>query len=451
MEKFSKMVNSIKAREWKDIESEAKKKKKDIKSETLNEILHDEYPEYANDDNTQRVLFSIWSNIIKNAAGERSAAQGISRAWIKLYTALDKVIKALYQNENTSENTFTKYRKVVRDKYGNESQIYIKSTHILGVSRERALERREEYQNKVSEKGLNRRKLPPIYDDEIYAAIDAGINSSDPLEKAIAVMLNTGSRQIEVLKVSTYSETKDNPSFITVKGIAKDRSKKGYENKVVIRPLINLNAEQVVNAVKYVRDNLNLQGDNDAISSRYNQTINKRMKRLFPTHPELTAHKCRYIAGQMAYLLHGGGGTENAYIQQYLGHEEGTTSRTYQSINVRLRHEVEIPEDIKLKISKLTIDDEKNMLEHKEIKEAINQIKAKKIKIVKPDVDYPQFINPRSHLGDVQKIKILTALMKKAKADGVILSQADLKKRYGYGSSILTLFWKLIREGKIII
>lgn len=448
MENFIKIISKISKTKWTKIQSEAKQTKG--KSETLNEILGDNYEEYSGIQNTKNLLMKIWKDIVKNASQGREVG-GITRIWLRLFEALDKVIKTLYQNENTSENVFVEFRKPIRQKYGDNSQIYIKSTHILGVSRERALERREEYQNKVAEKGLNRRNQQPIYDDEIYTAIDVGINSSDPLEKAIAVMLNTGSRQIEVLKVSTYSEVKDNPSFVNVKGIAKDRSKRGYENKVVIRPLINLTAEQVINAVKYIRENLNLEGDNDAISSRYNQTLNKRMKKLFPNHKDLTAHKCRYIAGQMAYLLYGQGGTENSYIQQYLGHEDGSTSRTYQSINVRLRHEVDIPDDIKLKLSKLSINDEKNMDEHKLFQDAINKIKARDIKITRPNVEYPEFINPRSHLGDVQKIKILTALMKKAKADGIILSQADLKKRYGYGSSILTLFWKLIKNGNIVI
>lgn len=448
MEKFIKVVNKISKTNWKKIESEAKKSKG--KSATLNEILGENYEEHSGIQNTKNILMAIWKDIIKNASQGREVS-GITRIWLRLYEALDKVIKQLFMNENTSENVFVQFRKPIRDKYGDTSQIYIKSTHILGVSRERALERREEYQNKVAEKGLNRRNQNAIYDDEIYSAIDAGINSSDPLEKAIAVMLNTGSRSIEVLKVSTYSEVTYNPLFIHVKGIAKDRSKKGYDKKVIIRPLINLSSDQVINAVNYIRENLNVEGDNNAISSRYNQTMNKRMKKLFPSHPELTAHKCRYIAGQMAYLLYGNNGVENSYIQQFLGHEDGATSRTYQSINVKLRHQVEIPNDIQLKLSKITIDDENNFIEHKELKEAINQIKVKKIKIIRPNIEFPEFINPRSHLGDVQKLKILTSLMKKAKSEQIILGQIDLKKRYGYGSSILTLFWKLIKNGNIII
>ncbi len=448
MEKFIQLVNKISKAKWTKIQAESKKGTG--KSETLNDILEDQYEEHSGTQNTKNLLMKIWKDIIQNASQGREVG-GITRIWIRLFEALDKVIKALFTNENTSENVFVQFRKPVRQKYGDKSQIYIKSTHIMGVSRERSNQRKEEYQNKVAEKGLNRRNLKPIYDDEIYNAIDVGINSSDPLEKAISVMLNTGSRSIEVFKVSTYSEMKDNPSFINIKGIAKDRSKKGYENKVIIRPLINVNADQIINAVKYIRDNLNLDGDNDAISSRYNQTLNKRMKKLFPEHPELTAHKCRYIAGQMAYLLYGQGGTENSYIQQFLGHEDGATSKTYQSINVKLRHSVEIPNDIKLKLSKLTIDDAKNIQEHKEFQEAINKIKAKKIKIHQKEVAYPEFVNPKSHLGDVQKLKILTALMKKAKADGVLYSQKDLKSQYSFGSTILTLFWKLIKEGTIII
>ena len=446
MDKFTSLINKISKSK---IQGESKTCKKTIISPTLNEILGEEYPTYSGIQSSKALLMKIWKDIIANAARGREG--GISRTWIRLFEAVDKVIKALFQNENTMENVCTEFRKVIRQKYGDNDQIYIKSTHILGVSRERAIERRENYQNKVAEKGLNRRNLTPIYDDEIYAAIDAGINSSDPLEKTIAVMLNTGSRSIEVMKVSTYSEVKDNSSFINIKGIAKDRSKKGYENKVILRPLINLNADEVINAVEYIRKHLDLEGTNDEISQRYNQTLNKRMKKLFANHPELTAHKCRYIAGQMAFLLYGKGGTENTYLQQYLGHEDSSTTRTYQSINVKLRHEVEIPDDIKLKISKLIHDDEKNIQDHKEIQSAINEIKAKKIKIKQSNVPYPEYINPKTHLGDAQKIQNLTLLMKTAKKDGIIYNQKQLKKLYGYGSNILSLFWQLIKTGKIVI
>ena len=452
MDKFIKVINKILKINWEKITDEAKINKG--KSGTLNKILGEEYKEYSTIQNTKNLLLKIWIDIIDNALKEKETNK-IIKNWIKLYKILDRVIKTLYQNENTSQNVFTLFRKPIRQKYGDNSQIYIQSTYVLGIGQERALERREEYQNKVDEKGLNRQSLPPIYDDEIYSAIDIGFHSSDPLETVIAIMLNTGSRSIEVLKVSTYSEVKDNPLQIHIKGIAKDRTGKGYENKEIVRPLINLNAQQIIEAVKYIRENLNLKGTNEAISSRYSQTMNKRMKKLFPTHPELTVHKCRYISAQMAYLLFGNNGVENTYIQQYLGHEDSSTSRTYQSINIKLRQR---PDNITPTFEGMpnsTISDSlqtaPNISEHDKIKEAINQIKAGKIKVIKPTIAYPQFINPRSHLGDVQKIKLLTSLMKKAKEDGVVLNQANLKKNYKYGSSILSLFWKLMRDGQIII
>lgn len=447
MEKFSKLIKSIRKTEWKSIEAEAKKKKG--KSETLNEILYEEYPD-QNNDNTQKFLLSIWNGIIQTTAGNRDV--GISRSWFNLYAAMDKVIKTLYTNENTSEGVFTKLRKPIRTKYGDASQIYIQSTHKMGVSRERAIQRREEYQNKVAEKGLNRSTLQPIYDDEIYTAIENGIQSTNPAYKAIAVMLATGSRGIEVLKVSKYSET-DKSNFIKITGIAKDRSKKGYENKVLVRPLIMLDATTVIDTVKYIRENINNTGSNDDISSRYNSALNAAMKKLFPEH-KLSSHKTRYIAGQMAYLLYGNNGTENIYIQQYLGHEDASTSRTYQSINVKLRHHVGqiLENDIKTNISKLIIDEEKNDKEHKEFRTDINQIKNKRVRIEAPkDVAYPEYINPRTRLGTEYKLNLLTNLLRAGKRDHIYFTQKELKNDYRYGSEILRLFWKKLKTNEIKI
>jgi hypothetical protein len=139
-------------------------------------------------------------------------------------------------------------------------------------------------------------------------------------------------------------------------------------------------------------------------------------------------------------------------VQNYLGHEDSSTSKTYQSVNVKLRHDVVIPDDIKVKLSKLEIGEKQNLEEHKDLKKSINQIKSFRIRVRPPgNVAYPQFINPGSHVGDAIKIQMLTELLRKARADGINYTQKDLKKQYRFGSDILTKFWKLIRAGSVDI
>jgi integrase len=374
-----------------------------------------------------------------------------------LFPELDKIIKTLYPNENTSEGVFTEFRKPLRQKYGDKSEIYIQSTHKLGVSRERSIQRKEDYKAKVASKGLMRRQQTPFYDDEIYSVIDKAIDSTNPLEQAIAVMLCTGSRGIEVLKVSTYNET-DQEGFIKVKGIAKDRGNRGYANKVLIRPVIRCSAKQIVDAVKQLRSKLDVTGENDKVSDRYNSQINKLVKKFFPKQ-QPTSHKMRYISSNLAYLLFGEGGTENTYIQNYLGHEEGNTSRTYQSINVKLRNRIDTPSELEAKISELEHDSKQNKEEHTKIKEEIKQIDTQhkqpisRVMNVNRSVRYPQFVNPgnRGDQAEARRIELLTQLFKAAKKDKVSMSYRELKKTYNFGSNTLTKFNQMVRNGSIVI
>lgn len=442
MKKFSDTLKNINESKMKKIRSEVKSSKGSVYSVTLNDILAVNYPQVDNEfTNSRKQLFTLWKPVIEQAAGARDGK--ITRTWIDVYAALDRIIKVLYPLENTSEAIFTQFRKPIRDKYGDSSEIYKQSIYKMGVSKERSIQRKEEYQNKVMEKGLNRQDLKPFYDDEIYNAIDQGSNSTNPIENIIAVMLTTGSRLIEVLKVSTFNET-DKPNFIKITGIAKDKARKGYENKVIIRPLIRLTAKEIVELVKKIRDQLNVAGDNNAVSDRYNSQVNRIVKKIFPDQSP-TSHKLRYIAANMAYILYGKGGTANIYIQGFLGHESGETSRTYQSINVQLRKEVSAPRiDTQARLNNLEHEITKNEKDHKQIKQEIAHIENPAV--VEKAIElplYPNCVNPRGKTTKAAKFELLGKLKQLAATDGRTISTRQLKSQYHYGSNLITEFNKL--------
>lgn len=308
-------------------------------SPILNSIISQSLKKYNNQDignlpqTSKQNLICMWNSVIENAPIDYNKI--ISKIWIKLFTILDKIIKLLYPNENTSENIFSQFRKSIKNKYTVEHPLYHLSVNMLGVDQKRSIEKKNEYKNKINDSNLNRRNLKPIYNYEVIDAINKGIDSSDPFKKIIALMLSTGCRQIEILKISSFSENPLNDKLIIIRGLAKNKN--GFDTQIE-RPLIELNAKQVIDGVKYIRDNLNIESlkdkNNNEITSKFNRSLNNTIKLLFPNHPELNVHKCRYIAGQMAYLLYGKDGVENTYIQKYLGHVDGNTTRTYQSINV---------------------------------------------------------------------------------------------------------------------
>jgi hypothetical protein len=445
-------------------------------SATFNTFIKVSYPklfegEWKAVKSSKVMLLRVWSEVIGKAARPRNDAS-ISRTYIRLFEALDPVVKRMYPNENTAETVFVEFRKPVRERFGDGSEVYKQSTYLLGVSRERAIERREEYANRVAQKGLTRRDLKPIYDDEVYRAIDEGFASVDPLENVIAVMLATSSRFIEVLKVSNYSvvsQKAEEPyeikpaglgEFIRIQGIAKDRANRGYENKVVIRGLVRLSAKQVIDKVKHIRESLNVTGTNSEVSGRYNSTANKKVKRLFPDHPGLTTHKMRYISANMAYLLYGAGGVENTFIQQHLGHEDGSVSRTYQSINLRLRSApdpVSGSNRIDAQFSELKGDfgefKVNNAVEHESIREQIDEKvpvgesgpkkrnqRSAYASITK--ADYAGLVNPPQRTTQEKKFKLLDSIFYKYKRRNILPKQNDLKKHYKFGSNTITEYYK---------
>lgn len=434
MQKFiNTFKNGLTPANVKKIQREVVLGRGQIISNTLNSIIAAQYPDVLLDSSSKKILLKIYNDIISKAQQPREG--GISRQWIALLETVDRVVKLLYTNEGSMEKVLTEFRRPLKVKYGINSEIYKQSIYKTGISRARSIQKRQEYQDKVSAKNIRRSELQPFYDDEIYRVIDDMAASPNSLNNVIAVLLATGSRFIEVLKVSQYSET-DKANYIKIKGIAKDRNDAGYENKIVIRPLNRLNSKQVIELVQKIRAELNLEGENRNISDRYNTQANRIVKNLFEGRP-ITLHKLRYISSNLAYLTYGKGAVENTYIQQYLGHTSGDTTRTYQSINVKLRNAPKTNIEAEAKISELIDDQKRNQAEHKELREQINNFNRDRI--------YTEYINPKHRLSEEQKLEKLRALWDRARRDNVNLTYAMLKRDYHYGTRIISVFKNTLR------
>ena len=147
-----------------------------------------------------------------------------------------------------------------------------------------------------------------------------------------------------------------------------------------MHPLIRVNNSDIIKA-KSLRDKLDLSGDNTKISDRYNSQLNKIFRRIFGKD-DTTSHKLSYISSNLAYLLYGDGSTGNVFVQNYLGHESGETSRTYQSINVKFRYRQDNPQQYETKISALESNMKNNFEDHKQIRNEVRQVEARTIQPV---------------------------------------------------------------------
>lgn len=437
MEKLIKVLDSVDEAKIKS-EVEAQKIKN---SQTLNKALRKEYTLFK-DKSSKKLLSRIWSFTLASTAKPREGT--ISRIWIRLYKSLDRIIKALYENENTMESVCTEFRKVVRAKFGDNSEIYKQSIYNMGVTQQRSKERKEEYSAKVKVRNASRATLQPIYVEDVLTAIEKLKRSNDPYEQSLAVLLATGSRSIELFKVSKYYEVKDDESTITVKGIAKDKGKNDLKNVVLTRNLVGLTGEEVVDLVHEIRDELDLKGSNAKISNATNTALNKAFqKNIQPLAPDfqMTSHKCRYIAGNVSYLLYGKPKKipYESYLQEQYGHLSGESTKSYLGINVQFRKKViqKAPDDIKVLFER----------EIKEMKEQVANCCPDKAQ----SVDLTEFKNSNRRKMEVEeKVKAVVGALKLLKEKQIKMTQRELRAILGYSAGTMTEGYQAARAANVI-
>jgi hypothetical protein len=324
----------------------------------VNAFLNTEYPALAQGKHSSKaMLLAIWNHTLIRAAKK------MSRTWSKLMTELNTTLFLLYSNENSRETATSMFRKPLKYAAAHDAnfdkEIYIQSTHILGVSQERALARKLEYKDKVKARNANRGELVPIYIEQIYEIIDKLILSNNAYELSIAVLLATGSRSVELYKVSTYEEMNE-VYRIRVIGIAKDKSDNNLANVVLVRNLVRLTGKQVVDAVHKIRTKLGTEKlTNAQISNKTNTALNKKFREhIVPIFEKnagdradseefkeqlktLTSHKLRYIGGNASYQIYGRPKNipETSYLQNEYGHLNAESTKSYLAIAVKYEAE----------------------------------------------------------------------------------------------------------------
>ena len=402
-------------------------------------ILEQTYPLYKTK-SLKTYLLSVFNSVV-SAANVRTDAP--SRYWIEIFKLIDKIIRNYYSNDNSYVTAISDFRGVIKTRFGQKSEFYKSMVALTGLSREETIQRNARYNEQVDEKNLNRRDMPVIFDTEIYDVMNKCLYSNDRFDKVLLVILATASRTIEAFDISTYSQGNKGPNYIKIEGLAKERND---DVTTIERPLIKLDAETLINIVNAYRNELDLEGINNQIGNRYNHLLNERVRYYFPGKG-ITAHKCRYIAANLAYLLYGKNSVENTWIQKYLGHKSGQTTKTYQSINVQLAA-APLPSnlnEVKTAIAELKASAIVNEQEHKEIKNDIQVVQNK------PNHIFTEFINVNTKNNREFKMDKLTKLARALRDNGIKMSQSLLKKEYHYGGSTVGEFYKRLKNKDIIL
>jgi hypothetical protein len=308
--------------------------------------------------------------------------------------SVNSEVRALYPNENTFLNQIQKLRAVVAQKFGKESPQYKQSIYNLGVGQTRSLERRKEYSTDVAARNTVREAS--LSTDYVIDQTRKLLNSSNVYDRVVAAILATGSRISEILR-HDVEFTPVNHDTVHISNL----SKTGTE---VTRRLNGITSSELIDALKFIRERL---GQNTMVENkRTNESADKIQK-------GLTAHKLRYIAGQVNRSLYGSDQPETTYLQRYYGHHNPASTLSYEGIAL------------------------------KDLQPKPRVQKLKKPKMVEADTWLTRAIrtysNPKKRGPEAAAIrqKLIRELREDAKANGIELTTRMLTSLFGYGPASL--------------
>lgn len=432
MQKFTKILKDLNKSRIQI--AEELQQTKGRSSAIVNTTLTENYPTLVKK-TSKEFIKAIWTDMLTRAPRK------MSRAWVSLFTELDKLLKVIYSNPLTLRGFLSELRKPLKDAKW-DPEIYKQSIIVMGMDIEQSKEIARQYKAQVEARNVNRGDRPPIYVEDVFALLDNLIQSQNAYELTLAVELATGSRSIEVFKVSEYRPVLNHPEQILVRGIAKDTGGNDLQNVVLTRNLVRLNSKQVIDAVQRIRQLVNVDGDNKKISQRTNKHVNAKFKEfVLPlaeknATPEqkqteeyknyiksFTSHKTRYIYATSSYLIYGKPKNipYEMYIQAQLGHLSSDSTRSYLGVNIKFRNKL-----------------------IKNIDPQINESSD-------PVTDFPDlrnfknsFSRAESFEAKIQKVVDAIKLIKSKKVK--MPTQSELGRQLAFGSEVMSKAYRQARE-----
>jgi integrase len=247
-----------------------------------------------------------------------------------------KLIDMLYPSTKTKQGIYGSFRKILSSRFGEFSKIHKDSKKDLSISFEQYKAVEKQQREKVVERNNEKKQFDR---EKILEIIQTLVNSTDFIDSIVLVGMCTGSRLIEILRISEYQKVVGNPNRVLIQSLAKGsgEAKERNLNKQVERPILVITYKELSATVKVVRDAVKEQTmgqnlDNRALSAKYNARVNRRIKKLGISGG--TAYDLRKIYANLSYELIADQTkiTKNAWIMKILSHEDLQTSLHYNNI-----------------------------------------------------------------------------------------------------------------------
>ena len=269
--------------------------------------------------------FEVKSKTAYTALKEVLRRFGGDRSKMRLKRNLEfsaKLVRKDSTNVGTLQNRFTELKRLYLDIYEGAQEDMI--TSILSLTPSEVNEKITKQKDALRANLANK---IDIGKNEIKAAVKTLKDSGDWHDKVLLIMLATGRRLIEVLKVANNPiKHKDGLAWLN---LAKGRREPVYA------PLLFINFEELIKAWKLVRNNVNSSGENKEITNRYNAALNNRVKELLPGLRG--THGLRALYGKAATETKKPRNMDSVlYLNRILGHNENQleTALYYKKINL---------------------------------------------------------------------------------------------------------------------
>lgn len=226
-------------------------------------------------------------------------------------------------NVGTLQNRFTELKRLFLEIYEGAQEQMINGILSLdqGEVKEKITKQKEALRENLANK-------VDFSKDQILAAVKTLRDSGDWHDKALLIMLATGRRLIEVLKVANNPiKHKDGLAWLNLA--------KGGRPSPVYAPLLFIDFEELSKAWKLVRDNVNSSGTNKEITNRYNAALSNRVKELLPGLRG--THGLRAVYGKAATETRKPRNMDSVlYLNKILGHQSDNleTALYYKKINL---------------------------------------------------------------------------------------------------------------------
>jgi hypothetical protein len=288
---------------------------------------------------------------------EAYARDRLPKSIVKPFLILvNQAYRAVFPQVKTQEQYFSFVRKIISERFGAKSPEYAMSLELMRIDQNVKYARTDAYDEKLRERNQAENVLWFDLKQDVSDVVSANWNSQDEARAAVALMLASGCRPIDLLVMNTFAPDTRGDNWMKVSDIAKKRKK----DFTTTRPLIYLRYTQFSEAVKRVRKGFEdryapmLDGKNQ-LKPAVKAILSARVRDIYgearAEADDITPMTLRKLYANAAHELYSPQSTKSVFISQILGHEPNNLKVSQAYTTVRFRQEAGgvIPGEVLLK------------------------------------------------------------------------------------------------------